>query len=69
MKEGSKRKCLIHITGTGAGTETVLYSDQAMAGCPRECRLILSMSKRFISSPKHPKCIQCSFLRAEMTEQ
>jgi len=21
MKEGSKRKCLIHITGTGAGTE------------------------------------------------
>jgi hypothetical protein len=63
---GSKRKCLIHITGKVLG-QNILYSDQAMAGCPRAYGLIHSMGKRFISSPKHPNWICCSFLRAEMT--
>jgi hypothetical protein len=66
MEEGSKIKCLIHITGTVPG-QNILYSDHAMAGSPRECDLILSMGKRFISSPKHPNWVWHSFLRAEMT--
>jgi hypothetical protein len=60
------KKSLIHITGTVLG-RNILYSEQAMAGCPRECGLILSMGKRLICFPKHPNWICYSFLRAEMT--